>query len=78
MKNRTFSPSKTSRLRPRRRGTSRLFVLSAAVVASTAVGGKVIHAQHASRNERPSNTPASSVTAASSTPAVTMNFAAAV
>lgn len=66
MKNRTFSSSKTSRLRPRRRGTSRLFVLSAAVVASTAVGGKVIHAQHASRNERPSNSPASSVSAASS------------
>ena len=64
MKNRTFSSSQTSRPRARRRGTSRLFVLSAAVVASTAAGGKVVHAQHAARNERPSNAHASSVTAA--------------
>jgi len=65
MKNRTFSSSKTSRPRPRRRGTSRLFVLSAAVVASTAVSGKAVYAQHASRNERPSSARASHMTAAS-------------
>ena len=37
MKNRTFSPSHSSRQRRRRRGTSRLFVIGAAFVASTAV-----------------------------------------
>ena len=40
MKNRTFASS-SSRARRRRRGTSRLFVLSAAVMASTAVGGRL-------------------------------------
>jgi catecholate siderophore receptor len=66
MKNRTFLTSKTSRPRPRRRGTSRLFVLGAAVVASTAVSGKAVYAQNASRNERPSNAHASNMVATSS------------
>src|SRR5688572_2393434 len=41
MKNRTFSYSHPSRRHRRRRGTSRLFVISAAFVASTAVSGKM-------------------------------------
>ena len=41
MKNRTFSSSHPSRRQRRRRGTSRLFVIGAAFVASTAVSGKL-------------------------------------
>ena len=48
MKNRTFWSSSSPRPGRRRRGTSRLFVLSAAFMASTAAGGKLttpVHAQ---------------------------------
>ena len=65
MKNRTFTSSKTGRPRLRRRGTSRLFVLGAAVVASAAVAGKTtIRAQHSSRGERASTARASDAGAA--------------
>ncbi len=55
MKNRTFASTNPSRTRRRRRGTSRLFVLSAALMASTAVGGKLatpVHAQGTLRDTR--------------------------
>ena len=54
MKNRTLASTNPSRRR-RRRGTSRLFVLSAAVMASTAVSGKLttpVHAQGTLRDPR--------------------------
>jgi catecholate siderophore receptor len=54
MKNRTFASTNPSRRR-RRRGTSRLFVLSAAFMASTAVAGKLttpVHAQGTLRDTR--------------------------
>jgi catecholate siderophore receptor len=54
MKNRTFAPT-SSRSRRRRRGTSRLFVLGAAFMASTAVSGKLttpVHAQTTLRDTR--------------------------
>ena len=55
MKNRTFTPPKHPRPRRRRRGTSRLFVLGAAFMASAAVGGKLatpLHAQGTLRDTR--------------------------
>ena len=55
MKNRTFGSANPSRARRRRRGTSRLFVLSVALMASTAVGGKLatpVHAQGTLRDTR--------------------------
>ena len=55
MKNRTFAPTNSSRARRRRRGTSRLFVLGAAFMASTAVGEKLatpVHAQSTLRDTR--------------------------
>jgi len=55
MKNRTFAPTNSFRARRRRRGTSRLFVLGAAFMASTAVCGKLatpVHAQSTLRDTR--------------------------
>jgi catecholate siderophore receptor len=55
MKNRTFASTNSSRARRRRRGTSRLFVLSAAFVASTAVSAKLttpLYAQGTLRDTR--------------------------
>ena len=55
MKNRTFTSSNGSRTRHRRRGTSRLFVLSAAFMASTAISGKLatpVQAQATLRDTR--------------------------
>jgi len=55
MKNRTFASTNSSRARRRRRGTSRLFVLGAAFMASTAVGGRLtapVHAQGTLRDTR--------------------------
>jgi hypothetical protein len=65
MKNRTFPSSASGRHRPRRRGTSRLFVISAAVVASTALSDKAnVYAQGQGRNEQ-AGTHASNVGASS-------------
>src|SRR5262245_4863175 len=47
MKNRTFTSSTYPRRRRRRRGTSRLFVLGAAFMASTAISGKLATPAHA-------------------------------
>ena len=55
MKNRTFASTNPSRARRRRRGTSRLFVLGAAFMASTAVSGKLttpVYAQGTLRDAR--------------------------
>ena len=55
MKNRTFAPTNSSRARRRRRGTSRLFVLGAAFMASTAVSGELttpVYAQGTLRDTR--------------------------
>src|SRR5262245_56475627 len=58
MKNRTFRGTPSSRDRRRRRGASRLFVLGAAFMASTALGGKVttpLYAQGTLRDTRVAN-----------------------
>jgi catecholate siderophore receptor len=50
MKQRTFKGTNSTRARPRRRGTARLFVLGAAFMASATVGGQLappVHAQEA-------------------------------
>ena len=55
MKNRTFASTNSSRARRRRRGTSRLFVLGAAFMASTAVSGQLttpLYAQGTLRDTR--------------------------
>jgi hypothetical protein len=55
MKNRTFSYSHPSRRHRRRRGTSRLFVIGAAFVASTAVTARLtppLYAQGTLRDAR--------------------------
>jgi hypothetical protein len=61
MKDRTFSSSHPSRRRRRRRGTSRLFVIGAAFMASTAVSGKLtppVYAQGTLRDARLATAPA--------------------
>jgi catecholate siderophore receptor len=58
MKNRTYpGTSSKGRITRRRRGTARLFVLSAAFVASATVGGKLAPAVHAQQTQ-PASAPA--------------------
>jgi len=70
MKNRTFPQSKRARTRPRRRGTARLFVLGAAVVASTAVSGETtVYAQQWPARDPASNARAGNGDTTSTEPA---------